>query len=97
MFLVALLSLFVFVYSLIQILTFYNIQINFFALYVSFYTFMTICVWMFSEPAIDSVSKIKGMLVEITGESGKTVRKIFSDSGIDMEMDTAMDSKIDPE
>jgi hypothetical protein len=52
---------------------------------------------MFSEPVIDSVSKIKGMLVEITGESGKTVRKIFSDSGIDMEMDTAMDSKIDPE
>ena len=70
-------------------MTFYNIQINFFALYASFYTFMTICVWMFSEPAIDStVDKIKEMLVAINGESGKTMYKIFSSDSGDMKMET---------
>lgn len=70
-------------------MAFYNIQINFFALYASFYTFMSICVWMFSESDIDSsVSKMKGMLVEITDKSGKTIKNVFSLESGEMVMET---------
>ena len=78
-------------------MTFYNIQINFFALYVSFYTFMAICVWMFSESDIDSVSKIKGMLVEINSKSGKIVKNVFIDSGTDSGISMEMETDLSPE
>ena len=48
---------------------------------------MSICVWMFSESDIESVSnasKIKGILVEISGNSGKTMKTSFLEHGIDM-------------
>ena len=50
---------------------------------------MSICVWMFSESDIDSsVSKMKGMLVEITDKSGKTIKNVFSSESGEMVMET---------
>ena len=64
-------------------MTFYNIQINFFAVYASFYIFMGICIWMFNDQ--DTITELEGMLVEINmlNKTGKTINKVLhSDKGV---------------
>jgi len=84
--LLIILLLFVFIYSLSQIITFYNIQINFFGVYASFYIFMAFCVWMFNDQ--ETIDKLEGMIVEINLNSGvgKKINKVIHSNKGDMIM-----------
>jgi len=64
-----LLTIFVFVYSVWQITLFYNIQMNFFGIYVAFYVFMIICIWMFNETT--TFEKIQGLIYQIDLSTSK--------------------------
>ena len=70
-------------------MNFYNIQINFFSVYASFYIFMAICIYMFYEKNTTDSTGIEGMLIEINNKYGKTIKKSFlSDDDKSLEMET---------
>ena len=85
--LVGVISIIIFVFALIQIITFYNININFFSVYISYYVFMASCIYIFGFDSINS-NEFEGLMKEInmTTRKGKIVTTMFSSDHGNVEM-----------
>ena len=83
-----LLSLLILVFSVHQIMLFYNIQINFFGIYLVFYGFMIICIWMFNESS--ELNDIKGLVFQINmlNSTALSKAKVIHSSEGDMTLTT---------
>lgn len=86
--LIGIISIIIFVFALMQIFTFYNVNVAFFSVYLSYYIFMVICIWMFGFDS--QTSEFEGMIKEINliTQKGRTVSTMFNSARGNVEMTT---------
>lgn len=86
-FVVGIISIIIFVFAVIQIITFYNVKLSFFSLYISYYVFMIICIYIFGANSVP-VLEIEGILKEINMSTKKGIIKsqVFNSDNGNVEM-----------